>query len=187
MKALFKLALLTLALNTATACADDKHDQPAAKADAPEQATQEEHGTHEHGVAYLSISVGAEGAEIMLDTPLANLVGFEYEPSTDADKQKMQDARSQLEAGSKLFTLSAEAGCTLKHTDITERWEEAGHGDWEVTWAFTCTQPAALKEVSTQLFTAFPAGLHTLKVEWVTDKAASTQDMDKDGTIQLNP
>ncbi|WML92405.1 DUF2796 domain-containing protein [Thiothrix lacustris] len=161
---------------------------------ADEHAIHEEHGVHEHGAATLSLAVGEAGVDIMLESPAANIVGFEHAATTDEDKQTLADAQKKLEAGADLFAFNTEAGCTLNSTEVvsallgntnTEKHDD--HSDMDVAWAFTCTAPAALTEVTTKLFAAFPDGFEHLKVEWVTDKSASAVALEKDDTIKLTP
>ena len=197
------------------------HDDKA-KTEAHEHEAEghEEHGAHEHGAATLSFAAGAEGLEIMLESPAANIVGFEHAASTDEDKKKLADAKAKLEAGADLFSINPEAECTLKtaevvsallgsaevaekdadhdhedkdkgkeeHADHADDDHKEGetHNDMDVTWTFACAKPAELKEVTTKLFAAFPDGFQKVKAEWVTDKGASAQEMDKDGTLKLN-
>lgn len=182
---LSSLALcLTLASSTLYAH-DDKHDHA--------HDEHEEHGAHEHGAATLAVAVGTAGLEIMLESPAANIVGFEHAATTDEDKQKLADAVKKLEAGAELFSVNTEAGCTLKSAEVISALlgntaETAGeaHNDMDVTWSFACTQPAELKEVAVKLFTAFPDGFQHIKAEWVTEKGASALELDKDATIKLN-
>ncbi len=189
---------LTLASSTLYAH-DDKHDHTA---------EHEQHGAHEHGAATLSLAVGTAGLEIMLESPAANIVGFEHAATTDADKQKLADAVKKLEAGAELFSMNAEAGCTLKNAEVVsallgnaddaakhddkhdhdhDHKEGETHSDMDVTWSFACTTPAALTAVTTNLFAAFPDGFKHIKAEWVTEKGASALELDKDATIKLTP
>ena len=154
----------------------------------------EEHGAHEHGAATLALAVGAEGLEIMLESPAANIVGFEHAATTDADKQTLADTVKKLEAGAELFSINTEAGCTLKSAEVVsgllgnaENAAGEAHNDMDVTWSFACTQPAELKEMAVKLFAAFPDGFQHIKAEWVTDKGASAVELDKDDTLKLTP
>lgn len=192
--AFIRIASLFVALSAGGVYADDhKHEAEG----------HEEHGAHEHGAATLSIAVGAEGLEIMLESPAANIVGFEHAASSDEDKKKLADAKARLEAGAELFSTNPEAECTFKSAEVVsallgnaekaaeehadhEHKEGETHSDMDVTWAFACTKPAELKEVSTKLFAAFPEGFQKIKAEWVTDKGASAQELDKDATLKLN-
>ena len=203
---------LFVALSAGGVYADDHklaatHDDKA-KTEAHEHEAEghEEHGAHEHGAATLSFAAGVEGLEIMLESPAANIVGFEHAASTDEDKKKLADAKAKLEAGSDLFSINPEAECTLKsaevvsallgnaekakeeHADHADHDHKDGetHNDMDVTWTFACAKPAELKEVTTKLFAAFPEGFQKVKAEWVTDKGASAQELDKDATLKLN-
>ena len=217
---------LFVALSAGGVYADDhKHEthDDKAKTEAHEHEAEghEEHGAHEHGAATLSFAAGVEGLEIMLESPAANIVGFEHAASTDEDKKKLADAKAKLEAGSDLFSINSEAECTLKsaevvstllgnaeatavkdadhdhedkdkgkeeHADHDDHDHKDGetHNDMDVTWTFACAKPAELKEVTTKLFAAFPEGFQKVKAEWVTDKGASAQELDKDATLKLN-
>ena len=162
----------------------------------------EQHGAHEHGVATLSIAVGDEGVEIMLETPAVNLFGFEHTASTAEEKQKLADIKARLEAGDELFSTNAESDCSLKDVDVVSALlgnaEEAGsghehadedeeaHNDVDATWAYACAKPAELKEIAVKLFTAFPHGFQKINAEWVTDKGASAQELDKDAILKIN-
>ncbi|MBU0656797.1 MAG: DUF2796 domain-containing protein [Gammaproteobacteria bacterium] len=211
--ALISTLSLLVTLSAGSVYADDhKHaathdDKAKTEAHEHEAEGHEEHGAHEHGAATLSLAVGDEGMEIMLESPAANIVGFEHAASTDEDKQKLADAKARLEAGADLFSINPEAECTLKTAEVVstllgnaeaekeehakhdhEEGEKEGetHNDMDVTWSFACAKPAELKEVTTKLFAAFPEGLQKVKAEWVTDKGASSQELDKDSTLKLN-
>ncbi|OQX14277.1 MAG: hypothetical protein BWK73_10005 [Thiothrix lacustris] len=161
----------------------------------------EEHGAHEHGAATLSLAAGTQGLEIMLESPAANIVGFEHAASTDEDKKKLADAKATLEDGAALFSINPEADCTLKSAEVIsallgnadavkadnhDHKDGATHNDMDVTWRFICAKPTELTAVTTKLFAAFPDGFQKLKAEWVTDKGASAQELDKDATLKLN-
>ena len=68
---------------------------------------------HEHGTAQLDIAVAAGRVSIDFETPLDNLLGFEREPRTDAERQRADAAVAQLRAADRLFRIDPAAGCTL--------------------------------------------------------------------------
>ena len=84
----------------------------------PQTEEHEQHGTHEHGVATLTLVKTSEGLEISLESPAANLVGFEHAATSAEDKQKLAAVKAKLEAGSELFAPNAEAGCNLKEAQV---------------------------------------------------------------------
>ena len=163
----------------------------------------EQHGAHEHGVATLAVAVGTEGVEITLESPAANIVGFEHVPSSDADKETLDDAVKKLEAGDELFTLNPEAECQLQDTEVLsallgdempaehehehQQEAEAAHNDMDIAWSYACAKPTELKEVAVKLFAAFPNGFQHIKAEWVTEKGASAMELTQDTTLALTP
>lgn len=181
MKQLFVLFATACAITPAMA--HEAHKHQASGKDA--HAGHEQHAAHEHGVAALAIAVGDAGVEMVLESPAVNVLGFEHSPKTDAEKQKLAEAKKKLEAGTELFALNNDAGCELKDTSIDLKAGKDGHSDMEVTWAYACSKPAELKAVEVKLFGAFPNGFQKIKAEWVTEKGASRQELDKDGTVTL--
>ena len=93
---------------------------------ANETAVMEQHGKHEHGVASLSLAVDNKGLEISLDSPAANLVGFEHKPSTDEQSQQVAKVKAQLENPTSLFDIPAAAECSLTKTELQAELMQAG-------------------------------------------------------------
>ena len=176
---------------------------------ANETAVMEQHGKHEHGVASLSLAVDNKGLEISLDSPAANLVGFEHKPSTDEQSQQVAKVKAQLENPTSLFDIPAAAECSLTKTELQaalmqvssdsetakpehkqagekheHEHEEHAHSDIEATWQFTCAKPAELGSLSTKLFAAFPA-IKKLNVEWLNGDKASAVSLEQDAAVLL--
>ena len=140
-----------------------------------------EHGSlppHEHGVGSLNVALDDKTLEIDLDGPSMNLVGFEHVATTDADKAKVASVRQQLENPLVLFSLPKAADCTADAPELKSPLfdpapeEDAAkgehhHSDIEAHYAFTCSQPHALKTLDlAQFFKTFP-GTHTIKVQMI--------------------
>lgn len=176
---------------------------------ANETAVMEQHGKHEHGVASLSLAVDNKGLEISLDSPAANLVGFEHQPSTNEQSQQVAKVKAQLENPTSLFDIPAAAECSLTKTELQAALmqinsdsetakpehkqagekhehepEEHAHSDIEATWQFTCAKPAELGSLSTKLFAAFPA-IKKLNVEWLNGDKASAVSLEQDAAVLL--
>lgn len=88
---------------------------------------------HEHGVASLNLVVDGGQLIIELDSPAANIVGFEHMPSTAEDLAALADARKQLLQADALFAIADAAGCALEEAEATSPLFEAeahaaGHG-----------------------------------------------------------
>lgn len=73
---------------------------------------------HEHGVADLRVAVEGSTLLVEFESPLANLVGFEHEARTDAERKAMADLEKRLRAGTGLVSLPASAGCSLKDVEL---------------------------------------------------------------------
>lgn len=75
-----------------------------------------EEKAHEHGHASLNVAVEEGGVEMELTAPGADIVGFEHQPGSDADRAAITKAVAALQKG--LFTFAAGAGCELEATGI---------------------------------------------------------------------
>jgi hypothetical protein len=135
-------------------------------------------GAHEHGVARLDVAVDAKRVSILLDTPLESLVGFEREPRTDAEREKVAAALARLRDAQQLFHIDPGAGCTLARVDLQSPAlqlgraaapAKEGHADLEATFDFACTNGARAGFVEVGLFETFPA-LTRLDLQVATPK-----------------
>ena len=72
---------------------------------------------HEHGVASLNLVVDGGQLIIELDSPAANIVGFEHMPGSAEDFAALADARKQLLRADALFAITDAAGCALEEAE----------------------------------------------------------------------
>ncbi len=72
-----------------------------------------QHGTHQHGVGELNLA--REGAEVQIEmeSPAANILGFEHAPGTAAEHATLKRAIDTLKHGGELFRFSEDAQCRL--------------------------------------------------------------------------
>ncbi len=68
---------------------------------------------HEHGVGALNIAVDGTTVAMEFTAPGADIVGFEYEATSDEDLAKIDAAIETLTSPLALFAFNAEAGCTV--------------------------------------------------------------------------
>lgn len=142
----------------------------------------EEHASldaHEHGVASLNVALDGQTLEIQLQSPAMNLVGFEHEAKSDADKAKVAAARQHLEQPQALFALPIEAKCALRDSELDsplfgghaheehEHADEHGHSDIDASYRFACANAEALQTLELgSFFGTFP-GTEKLEVQLI--------------------
>ena len=88
---------------------------------------------HVHGEAVLQLVIDDTGALATFKSPAADIVGFERQPETDAEKQAVADALAKLSDFTALITLPEAAGCTIDDAHADFEVEAAGddHDDHE--------------------------------------------------------
>ncbi|WP_081639510.1 ZrgA family zinc uptake protein [Euryhalocaulis caribicus] len=122
---------------------------------------------HEHGVAELSFAVEDGQVQAELHTPLANLVGFEHEPRTEAQKSAYENALAALRQDD-LFTFEG-ARCAL--SDVTldtpgyesphagdehgDHEHHGGHAEIVARYVFACDKADRIRSAGTRLFDRF--------------------------------
>ena len=156
-------------------------------------AQAKEPGPHQHGVAKLQVAVDGKMLELVLESPLANLVGFERGPRNDKERQTVRAMALRFHDPASLFTPTPQARCTARGAELASGVIDAallaattqtaapakpvpgpqaasdGHADLDATLRFECENPAALKDIDVGLFKAFPA-LRQLDAAVVTAK-----------------
>ncbi len=154
---------------------------------------------HVHGLATLNIALEGQHLELLLDSPAMNIVGFEYQPSSAADKKTVASAERTLKNEQLLFKLSQDAQCALsavsidndlaEHADEHDHDDEHGaehqHSDIQVNYTFTCAKPNKLKGIDlTGFFKAFPL-TEKIHLQLVTTETQQGAKMSA-STPQLN-
>lgn len=134
-----------------------------------------EHGAHVHGVGQLNIALDGTQLEIELDSPAANLVGFEHAPRNAAEQVQLDQALAKLRDGQDLFILPVAAACRLQEIKVAEEGaehqengDEASnhHADISGLYRFHCDTPSALTGIDVRLFQRFPA-IEKLEVQLI--------------------
>lgn len=133
-----------------------------------------DHGAHVHGEARLEVAVDGKAISLRLESPLANLLGFEHAPNTDRQRAQAKALLAELRRGDQLFVPTPAAACRLAAAEIEAPMLEgqaagAGHGDLDVDYRFECARPEALKGLDVRLFGAYK-GLARIDAAVVTAK-----------------
>jgi len=87
---------------------------------------------HQHGVGKLNVAVQGDHLEIEIETPGADIVGFENKPKTEEQRRLVQDAAKDLRDAGALFVFPATAGCILKDAEVKSDllvFNRGNHGD----------------------------------------------------------
>ena len=179
--------------------ADEKHEH-----EHDQDVEHRQHDSHVHGIAALNLALEGREVEIELDSPAANIVGFEHAPSSEADQAALDKAVVALKDGGQLFRFNDDAGCRMEtanvvselleeehdeheeheghakdgHEDEEHEHEGEGetHSDIEAAYHFVCDEPGKLTRLTVELFEAFP-GMEKLKVQYVTQSKQGAAEL----------
>lgn len=188
-------AVLLLASMSSALSADD-HEE-----------THRQHDAHEHGHATLNLVQEGNTVQLLLESPAANILGFEHSPTNEEEQQSLDKAVSVLKQGEKMFTFPAMAKCEQKEvsleSELTEHEthhegeshhegeeeshhdEAEGHSEFEVTYQFSCATPAELNTIKVMVFEHFPL-TDEIDAQIVTDKRQFSAELSSEAsTIQL--
>jgi hypothetical protein len=150
-------------------------------------------GPHEHGVVKLDVAVEGNRVSLLMDSPLANLVGFERAPRTDAERQRVDTAIAALQAAATLFRVDAAAGCAPGPVSLNasalegqQAGVEAGHADIDASYAFKCGRGVP-GFIDVRLFEAFPS-VQRIDVQLVTNTGQAKRTLTRAATrLTLKP
>lgn len=96
----------------AHAWAQGTHDHDHADASSAQHA-------HVHGVVTLDVAVDGEQLLLDLQSPLADIVGFEHAPKTAEQQQQAKDGLAKARNGAQWFTPTPAAQCVLESVELT--------------------------------------------------------------------
>ncbi|MGB1110361.1 MAG: DUF2796 domain-containing protein [Gammaproteobacteria bacterium] len=89
---------------------------------------------HVHGLAHMNVALDGHELVIEMESPLANFVGFEHEPSTPEQHELLEHALADLKKPASLINLPKAAEChpekvtvELAHMEEHEAHEGEGH------------------------------------------------------------
>lgn len=173
-----------------------------------EQASHREHGAHVHGVGKLDLAQEGPELHLRLDSPAANIIGFEHVPKDEAQRAALEQAVAALKDGAALFAPTPAARCTLagvsvasallgsdagaegrqagdyhEHDHEHEHADDAqAHADIAAEYRFLCEHPQELKELRVMVFERFPA-TERLDVQMVTERGAAGAALTPQGSV----
>ena len=154
---------------------------------------------HNHGNAQLNIVIYESQISFSLESPAANMVGFEHVPKNEEQQAQFDRVKETLGDYTNLFKLSADADCQSTESSVhwsldieeehneTEEHEEhdSGHSEFEVDFLLTCQNIKNLIAIDVRLFERFPV-LETINVEALFENAQLVDVLTPgDSTIEI--
>ena len=152
---------------------------------------------HVHGFAEINLAI--EGGELQIEfvSPAESIVGFEYAPSTDAERHTLEDAIALLRTPDKLGDMPASARCK-GHEAEAERHAEGDHDEhahdehgeevhsaFHAHYHFDCANPGSIKKIGVTLFKTWPR-IEKVRVQALTPSGQTGGNIEaRDPVIRL--
>jgi hypothetical protein len=155
------------------------------------------HGAHVHGEATLTMALEGSDVEISLESPAANIIGFEYKASTEEEKRIEAQAARALKSAT-MFSFAG-ASCELEkvvvvlpgaeheghdahhdehhsehHNEHKDR--HAEHSEVTANYHYHCENLNKLQQVATGLFKQFPK-LEKVDAMWVSASGQGAEEL----------
>lgn len=155
----------------------------------PVMAETHSHDAHVHGEATLNLVIDGNELLLELDSPAANLLGFEHAPQNQAQKQQLKKTQSLLSEVDSLVELS-NLNCQLVSAEIDMPFadhksdhhdshdhhddhhkkhhdtEAAEHSEIHAQYSLNCPPGKPIEQLTLSLFQHF-SGLEKLQVMWI--------------------
>lgn len=145
----------------------------------------EHHGAHIHGVGHLNVAVEGSMVTVYLQTPAADIIGFEHVAENKEERTKVAAAHKKLNDASSLFQFTG-ADCTVvagSGVEVPQSDSEAS--DVIAEYTFECEDGQLPESMAVELSTEFP-DLKVLKAVWLTEDSTGTKELTaKDHTIHF--
>lgn len=90
-----------------------------------------QHGAHVHGIGTLNVALDGQELYVELDTPAANIVGFEHEPKNDEQASQLHEALELLGTAEKIFIFPVAAKCISHEIKVNGEEMADHHGETE--------------------------------------------------------
>ena len=139
---------------------------------------------HTHGEGKLQILQAGSEWQFVLQLSAADVLGFEYAPSTTSEKKRYEETQKVFQRFDDIFTLSNT--CELLDTTLESPWEVANeheghahrntHSDFRVAYLLSCQGP--VKRIEMTGFPHWPSLQHVNAI-WVTNKGQ--------GALEITP
>ncbi len=141
---------------------------------------------HDHGAAEINFAVEGKTVDIEFHAPAMAIVGFEYVPTTAADKKKQADALAALKANfSKMVIFDPALGCRMEAKSVEVENPEPDHAEIDADFSATCAKTPAGTKVAFAVTKAY-AGIAAITVQAVGAAGSTGAEIKSDkGTVTL--
>ena len=193
------VSLLTLlALGATGSLAVEKHEHA-------HDHGHRQHDSHVHGIAALNLVLEGQKIYVEIDSPAANIVGFEHAPSSDADRLVLDKAVATLKDGDRLFRFNDAAGCRMETVSVASTLLDEGHDDHAsqhtsdrgqekkdehdfeehereahsnivAVYQFECSAPRKIQDVNVEFFDAFPL-MEKLELQYIIEARQDAKEL----------
>jgi len=177
--------MLSIGLNAESLDHDDHRQQEA----------------HLHGLVEMTLAIEGNTIELNLESPAANIVGFEHPASSPEQHASVTHAKMILDMPQQLLTfIGTPCQSIAQEIDlsaVTHHKEEAHsehqehadeghetHSEISARYRFHCTQGTKLTAINVHLFDLFPR-IETVHAAWVSDSHQASAVLTA-GSITIN-
>ncbi len=174
----------------------------------------DDHGnldSHVHGSSTLLIAKEGKQVQLQLESPAANLLGFEHRASTSKEKEHLDHVKALLNSPELLFSIPAKKAnsCKIQSIDLDLTPFEAAeidshkhehdhdkhedhhessdaHQDITASYEYLCENANDVQSIKMHLMKQFPA-IEKLQVMWVSEQGQGSKTLTPGQTeLQFN-
>lgn len=140
-------------------------------------------GAHVHGEAMMQLGIEGHRAEIILDTPAVNIIGFERPPRNEEEEAALESAVEYFRNEPLLEPGQEAERCQLENARVQSallheegKAPDDGHAEFSVTQELSCTASLAEGGIRAVVLDAYP-GIERLRLEWVSDDGQGASEL----------
>jgi len=138
---------------------------------------------HRHGSGNFNIAIEGHKVSMELESPGADIVGFEYKATTDKQKAAVASAQTRLKDIANVVGLPGAAGCKLESSTVKLNIEsgdkKTSHSEFHSEYVMTCSAPHKLVEITFPYFKNFK-GAQELEVSVAGPKSQKKFEVERD-------
>jgi hypothetical protein len=164
-------------------------------ADEDEHSEHRHHEAHVHGQAEMNILIDDTTFVFEINSPALNLLGFEHEPGTDAEKETVHKVNKML-LDYKNIVAVADMDCKQSQNQMTAPFDEEdhdhnhhhgenhgdGHSEYYLFYSLSCKDIKKIEQIKIKLFDNFP-GFESVDVKWTYFTDAGSMEATKEQKI----